>query len=343
MRCAMICSAGTAGERLQVEREQPPDQEGADGRGESGGGGRAGRGIFLHERVWTAQGGAHCRRSAPFGKPRARPCRRAPASYAANLASNPDEPGDAPPQARTPDHAVHGRDLLPRPPRRGSGRPCEECRRFLDYAERRLEKCPYGEAKPTCARCPIHCYKPDAARAGQGDHALRRAANDVAPSLAQPHPPGSTSCDASSTRWPRAGASAPEPARQAARDGRADGCGAFSMTWSFRKPFCGRHSTCSSLRSKRLGFAIVDEAGARRQLEAAVADPAEIHAFLSVACTRPCCVDMLQDACQGICRDAKRSGFAVGCRRRGGAANAALSTPATAAFCGAWPTDADSP
>jgi hypothetical protein len=36
---------------------------------------------------------------------------------------------------------------------------CEECLTFLAYAERRLEKCPYEQAKPTCARCPIHCYK----------------------------------------------------------------------------------------------------------------------------------------------------------------------------------------
>ena len=36
---------------------------------------------------------------------------------------------------------------------------CNECREFLAYAERRLEKCPYEQAKPTCARCPIHCYK----------------------------------------------------------------------------------------------------------------------------------------------------------------------------------------
>jgi hypothetical protein len=36
---------------------------------------------------------------------------------------------------------------------------CAECREFLAYAARRLEKCPYGEAKPTCAKCPIHCYK----------------------------------------------------------------------------------------------------------------------------------------------------------------------------------------
>jgi len=29
----------------------------------------------------------------------------------------------------------------------------------LRYADGRLEKCPYGTDKPTCARCPIHCYK----------------------------------------------------------------------------------------------------------------------------------------------------------------------------------------
>jgi len=37
---------------------------------------------------------------------------------------------------------------------------CAECERLMQYAERRLEKCPYGSAKPTCAKCPIHCYKP---------------------------------------------------------------------------------------------------------------------------------------------------------------------------------------
>jgi hypothetical protein len=46
----------------------------------------------------------------------------------------------------------HGAD-----PRRAG--PCPECREFLAYARRRLEKCPYGEDKPTCAKCPIHCYK----------------------------------------------------------------------------------------------------------------------------------------------------------------------------------------
>jgi hypothetical protein len=37
---------------------------------------------------------------------------------------------------------------------------CPDCAGFLQYAARRLEKCPYGPAKPTCAKCPIHCYKP---------------------------------------------------------------------------------------------------------------------------------------------------------------------------------------
>jgi hypothetical protein len=37
---------------------------------------------------------------------------------------------------------------------------CDACRELLDYAQGRLERCPFRAAKPTCARCPIHCYKP---------------------------------------------------------------------------------------------------------------------------------------------------------------------------------------
>lgn len=36
---------------------------------------------------------------------------------------------------------------------------CAACKEFLAYAERRLQKCPYGEDKPTCTNCPVHCYK----------------------------------------------------------------------------------------------------------------------------------------------------------------------------------------
>ena len=37
---------------------------------------------------------------------------------------------------------------------------CAECAALTDYARQRLEKCPFGDQKPTCATCPIHCYKP---------------------------------------------------------------------------------------------------------------------------------------------------------------------------------------
>jgi hypothetical protein len=37
---------------------------------------------------------------------------------------------------------------------------CEECEDLLAYALDRLDKCPFQENKPTCAKCPIHCYRP---------------------------------------------------------------------------------------------------------------------------------------------------------------------------------------
>ena len=36
----------------------------------------------------------------------------------------------------------------------------QNVRRFLDYALKRLACCPYGEDKPVCGSCKIHCYKP---------------------------------------------------------------------------------------------------------------------------------------------------------------------------------------
>lgn len=38
---------------------------------------------------------------------------------------------------------------------------CNECSELLNYAEKRLDRCPYGQSKPTCNQCPIHCYKPE--------------------------------------------------------------------------------------------------------------------------------------------------------------------------------------
>lgn len=37
---------------------------------------------------------------------------------------------------------------------------CPECADLAAYARQRLEKCPFEDEKPTCVKCPIHCYKP---------------------------------------------------------------------------------------------------------------------------------------------------------------------------------------
>lgn len=44
--------------------------------------------------------------------------------------------------------------------RHGGGDLCPTCEELLAYAGKRLEACPCGEGKPTCTRCPVHCYKP---------------------------------------------------------------------------------------------------------------------------------------------------------------------------------------
>ncbi len=36
---------------------------------------------------------------------------------------------------------------------------CEECQQLSDYAGMRLKRCRFGTEKPTCAKCPVHCYQ----------------------------------------------------------------------------------------------------------------------------------------------------------------------------------------
>jgi hypothetical protein len=36
---------------------------------------------------------------------------------------------------------------------------CPECRQLQAYAAVRLDRCRFGAEKPTCARCPVHCYQ----------------------------------------------------------------------------------------------------------------------------------------------------------------------------------------
>ncbi len=35
---------------------------------------------------------------------------------------------------------------------------CIECGALLAYAHRRLDVCPFQEAKPACNSCEVHCY-----------------------------------------------------------------------------------------------------------------------------------------------------------------------------------------
>lgn len=37
---------------------------------------------------------------------------------------------------------------------------CPACSELMAYAAKRLAVCPYGEEKPVCAKCQIHCYGP---------------------------------------------------------------------------------------------------------------------------------------------------------------------------------------
>lgn len=38
---------------------------------------------------------------------------------------------------------------------------CPRCRELLAYARGRLDRCRYGSKKPTCKKCPVHCYRPE--------------------------------------------------------------------------------------------------------------------------------------------------------------------------------------
>ena len=38
---------------------------------------------------------------------------------------------------------------------------CGECRRLLEYAMERIERCPYRDRKPACSVCEVHCYRPE--------------------------------------------------------------------------------------------------------------------------------------------------------------------------------------
>lgn len=46
--------------------------------------------------------------------------------------------------------------------RHGGGRGlCARCQTLRRYSEERVERCPFGDGKPTCANCPVHCFRQD--------------------------------------------------------------------------------------------------------------------------------------------------------------------------------------
>lgn len=40
-----------------------------------------------------------------------------------------------------------------------AGSLCSECEELKVYVSARLDRCRFGEDKPTCAKCPVHCYQ----------------------------------------------------------------------------------------------------------------------------------------------------------------------------------------
>ncbi len=38
---------------------------------------------------------------------------------------------------------------------------CDECRELAEYSHERLDRCPFGNGKTVCARCAVHCYRPE--------------------------------------------------------------------------------------------------------------------------------------------------------------------------------------
>ena len=62
---------------------------------------------------------------------------------------------------------------------------CVECEALLHYATRRLDRCVFGDDKPTCANCTVHCYSESMRERCPRRHALCRSAHGLAASCAR--------------------------------------------------------------------------------------------------------------------------------------------------------------
>ena len=60
-------------------------------------------------------------------------------------------------EVRTVEAMIH---LYCRAHHGAAGDLCEDCAGLLNYARERIAKCPFGQEKPVCNQCKVHCYKP---------------------------------------------------------------------------------------------------------------------------------------------------------------------------------------
>jgi hypothetical protein len=60
--------------------------------------------------------------------------------------------------------------------------PCDECRRLLEYALERIDRCPCQGRKPACNVCPVHCYRHDEREE------IRRVMRHAGPRMLLRHP-----------------------------------------------------------------------------------------------------------------------------------------------------------
>lgn len=79
----------------------------------------------------------------------------------------------------------HGTNHGPYKPfgsRPGDGKLCDSCRKLAAYANQRTLNCPFGEEKPACGKCRVHCYKP------QMQAEIRKVMKFSGPKMITSHP-----------------------------------------------------------------------------------------------------------------------------------------------------------
>lgn len=69
-------------------------------------------------------------------------------------------PGAVPSSACATD-SVAAPEVAPHPAAAAKPGLCPVCAALAEYSRRRVEQCRFGKDKPTCARCPVHCFRPE--------------------------------------------------------------------------------------------------------------------------------------------------------------------------------------